>query len=843
MGCLDLVVVQLHLVQHVKCQHLSYSQWCQHFTKKYTTETRLPQCPDFTPLTMSSLYFFLAPKMSRLYSSRKVQTIELSQCLEITGRFRDRVRHRLHQGRKICSKSISKAKEVIASAKSTAISPSSKEALKKGMRNLSKLLLILAGFFALYYLYWMFMAAKKRFIQVGVVSAITCYPVTSCQGISFGTAECTNNGITVHSIMDREFFIGIKADTFDVYQCYSTTDTFDVYQCYSTTNTFDVYKCNSTTDTFDVYQCNSTTNTFDVYKCNSTTDTCDVYKCNSTTDTFDVYKCNSTTNTFDVYKCNSTTDTFDAYKCYSTTNTFDVYKCNSTTDTFDVYQCYSTTNTFDVYKCNSTTDTFDAYKCNSTTDTFDVYQCNSTTNTFDVYKCNSTTDTFEAYKCYRTTYTFDVYQCNSTTNTFDVYKYNSTTDTFDVYKCNSTTDTFDVYQCYSTTNTFDVYKCNSTTDTFDVYQCNSTTNTFDVYKCNSTTDTFEAYKCYRTTYTFDVYQCNSTTNTFDVYKYNSTTDTFDVYKCYSTTNTFDVYKCNSTTDTFDVYKCYSTTNTFDVYKCNSTTDTFDVYQCNSTTNTFDVYKRNSTTDTFDVYKCYSTKDIVGIINDKKKVHLFQSPQLNQVKVLPDQRNLVLSTPKNKQLKLPMEQIKKATNSGETLYWRDLQMPVTDCGDKASSYLTAAFNSNKKLSLYNFGKTFSTSGKKMSYVIIPSSSIEMANAMLHLNPPLSIDYFRPNILVSKSEPFDEENWETLRIGEEVTFKIEKSALTILEENYNTDEHEWKHEVEPYLSLPKAMFVPASCKMVTVGVLGTLLHGGEIHVGDDVFVTYKSTPLPC
>ncbi|XP_055897197.1 mitochondrial amidoxime reducing component 2-like [Biomphalaria glabrata] len=227
---------------------------------------------------------------------------------------------------------------------------------------------------------------------------------------------------------------------------------------------------------------------------------------------------------------------------------------------------------------------------------------------------------------------------------------------------------------------------------------------------------------------------------------------------------------------------------------------------------------------------------IGTKEEEDQVHILRAPQLNEIKVLTDQRNIILSAPTKKPFKLSIEETKHIPSAGEMLRFGTIMVPVTNCGDKVSKYLSSVIKHDKKVSLYSYNKGLS-SGIKMSYNFVPSSSIEAANTELNLNPPLTAEYFRPNILVSKTDPFDEERWDKIHIGDTVTFKVEKKHICLVEENYSNDEKEWKMEVQPYKSLPKALFLPAYCKLVSVGVVATLLHGGVIHVGDQVYATYK------
>jgi len=113
---------------------------------------------------------------------------------------------------------------------------------------------------------------------------------------------------------------------------------------------------------------------------------------------------------------------------------------------------------------------------------------------------------------------------------------------------------------------------------------------------------------------------------------------------------------------------------------------------------------------------------------------------------------------------------------------------------------------------------------MPYLLIGQSSLDDLNSKL--DAPLPMDRFRPNLVFSGAEPFAEDTWKTIRIGECI-FQIVKPCARCVITTINQETAE--QGKEPLRTLSK--FRKTDTK-VMFGQNMVLLEGNRIRVGDEV-----------
>ena len=111
-----------------------------------------------------------------------------------------------------------------------------------------------------------------------------------------------------------------------------------------------------------------------------------------------------------------------------------------------------------------------------------------------------------------------------------------------------------------------------------------------------------------------------------------------------------------------------------------------------------------------------------------------------------------------------------------------------------------------------------------YLIIGQSSLDDLNSRMEENLPMN--RFRPNIVVEGSQPYEEDDWNAIQIGElkfHVTHPCKRCVFTTI------DQETGKKGTEPLKTL--ATYRRAG-KEVIFGVNALALEMGMIRVGDEV-----------
>ncbi|XP_037048136.1 mitochondrial amidoxime-reducing component 1-like [Bradysia coprophila] len=193
-------------------------------------------------------------------------------------------------------------------------------------------------------------------------------------------------------------------------------------------------------------------------------------------------------------------------------------------------------------------------------------------------------------------------------------------------------------------------------------------------------------------------------------------------------------------------------------------------------------------------------------------------------------------------------------------WFDDPMKCIDCGDGPAEWISMfltgkksglrlGFTTYQKRNLHQgpwekFTKVYTTLSNDdtglfadiTSYMLMTQSSLNELNKKL--DRPVTSLQFRPNIVVSGTEPFVEDKWEWIKIGEDVIIRNVKpcprcAVIRVDPETANVDD-------EPLKCLrtlraqkdPNKISVDGTAPVF--GIYCGLYSNGNVAVGDDVFV---------
>jgi uncharacterized protein YcbX len=113
---------------------------------------------------------------------------------------------------------------------------------------------------------------------------------------------------------------------------------------------------------------------------------------------------------------------------------------------------------------------------------------------------------------------------------------------------------------------------------------------------------------------------------------------------------------------------------------------------------------------------------------------------------------------------------------------------------------------------------------MPYMIIGQSSLNDLNG--RLEDPVPMERFRPNLVFSGGAPFEEDSWDTLRIGKgnfKITKPCARCVLITIDQNSGERGKEPLRTLNTYRKLDNK---------VLFGQNMLLLNGGKVKVGDEV-----------
>ncbi|XP_013873494.1 mitochondrial amidoxime-reducing component 1 [Austrofundulus limnaeus] len=209
---------------------------------------------------------------------------------------------------------------------------------------------------------------------------------------------------------------------------------------------------------------------------------------------------------------------------------------------------------------------------------------------------------------------------------------------------------------------------------------------------------------------------------------------------------------------------------------------------------------------------------------------------------------VLNGPDMEELKFPISQ-----PDNPVVNCRVFSMDIQgrDCGDKVSHWLTSFLGAEKTLRLVHFEPHMKTRRPAEQEPLFPQSEEvvypDIAPVMLlseasvkdlssKMENPVTVERFRPSIVISDCEPFDEDSWEELQIGSvrlQRVMSCGRCILTTVDPETGTITRK-----EPLDTLKSYRLCKPSEKHIykaapLFGQLHTVKKTGILHVGDEVY----------
>ena len=129
----------------------------------------------------------------------------------------------------------------------------------------------------------------------------------------------------------------------------------------------------------------------------------------------------------------------------------------------------------------------------------------------------------------------------------------------------------------------------------------------------------------------------------------------------------------------------------------------------------------------------------------------------------------------------------------------------------------------------YGQDLTALGDAFPYLLISHASLDDMNA--RMPEALPMDRFRPNIVISGGEAFQEDSWKQLHIGD-VRFTVVKPCARCV--ITTTDQFTGARGKEPLRTLAtyRKRTASSDASQVDFGMYAVALGSGTVHVGDDV-----------
>ncbi|KAL3284232.1 hypothetical protein HHI36_018395 [Cryptolaemus montrouzieri] len=183
------------------------------------------------------------------------------------------------------------------------------------------------------------------------------------------------------------------------------------------------------------------------------------------------------------------------------------------------------------------------------------------------------------------------------------------------------------------------------------------------------------------------------------------------------------------------------------------------------------------------------------------------------------------------------------------------METIDCGDEAARWLSQKIkqaDSGYRLGYYHANEPIweTRYSKKPYYYIFPDSisglysfltSILLVNqaSVNDLNDRAPVEdfpavIFRPNIVVDGPEPYDEDNWKWIKIGEDVILKNIKNCTRCVSTTIDPDNGIRYPEREPLRTLSKYRLNKGPEKAPLMGIHLEVKKTGLIKIGDPILI---------
>lgn len=245
-------------------------------------------------------------------------------------------------------------------------------------------------------------------------------------------------------------------------------------------------------------------------------------------------------------------------------------------------------------------------------------------------------------------------------------------------------------------------------------------------------------------------------------------------------------------------------------------------------------------------------DALGLLHDRRFMVVDESgrflsqrtlPRMAQVATAIAEQHLILSTEAGAEHRVPL----CATGAPLTTVsvWGSHGLQAEDCGPEASEWLSEVLQTPCRL--VRSGDAFDRAVSKAGYAR-PGDRVGFADAfpfliageesLLDLNQrieegggtPVPMNRFRPNFVFSGGDPFEEDRWERVRIGE-MTFRSGGPCVRCI--MTTTDQHTGQRGKEPLKTLARFRRDPEDATQVLFAQ--NLIHetkSGMLSLGDEV-----------
>jgi len=231
--------------------------------------------------------------------------------------------------------------------------------------------------------------------------------------------------------------------------------------------------------------------------------------------------------------------------------------------------------------------------------------------------------------------------------------------------------------------------------------------------------------------------------------------------------------------------------------------------------------------------------------------------------------LTLTAPGKESIQADLTRIVATGNISRIRLWEDLPVDAFDCGSEISEWITDYLGKTSdgvppfRLYYHTPGLYNSRSldnpkyegffGQRQDLAIFPDltpfmlmteSSMQDLNRRTPNGEEFPIRNFRPNLIVSGTKAFDEDDWDKVKIGEQTLFTNIKACTRCVFTTINWATGEKHPRTEPLRTLrsyrltkdPKLKVIFGASPMMGVNLAIDQL--GTVRIGDPVYVTYKS-----
>ncbi|XP_059139426.1 mitochondrial amidoxime reducing component 2-like [Physella acuta] len=158
----------------------------------------------------------------------------------------------------------------------------------------------------------------------------------------------------------------------------------------------------------------------------------------------------------------------------------------------------------------------------------------------------------------------------------------------------------------------------------------------------------------------------------------------------------------------------------------------------------------------------------------------------------------------------------------------------DLGDEVSEWFSNVIGTEVRLHRCQKNVLSTTMGRQNlgSCTIHTEESIAYLRQWVEKSHELKAAYFRPNILIAGCDPFDEQRWTNLKIGN-VYFSVKCPDVRVCTQSSDFNFPDCKPTMEERSEVSEALCVDGFAFSTTLGVNAVALTTGEICVGDPVY----------